>query len=308
MTLRGWPRAGLLKTVASAALLWVYVMVVTRMERPAPAVSSTGDPVCRADMEVRALPPLPEDDWVMLRELFTYLTKPHPRACHKKARFGGYGARRLRDNRQVQDGQKYVCMDGEFTLHTSRRCLVYSFGISTDWSFDWDMEWFGCEVLAFDPSIDLASGSMNGTISFLRYGIGAWDHVTREGWQIRTLDTFMRYLGHQERTVHYLKMDVEFDEFEVLRQQVMLGHRSPLATNVEQLGVELHLTSFLPVWKHMTFYREMYKTFLALQQMGYYLFHYEQNEIIQPDMVVPGVEGQLVSAMEVAWLKTRCVT
>ena len=47
------------------------------------------EPVCRADMEVRALPPLPEDDWVMLKELFTYLTKPHPRACHKKARLGG---------------------------------------------------------------------------------------------------------------------------------------------------------------------------------------------------------------------------
>ena len=213
----------------------------------------------------------------------------------------------LKDNRQVRDGQKYVCMDPEFTVHTADRCLVYSFGIATDWSFDWAMEWFGCSVFSFDPSIDLPKGFVNGSISFFKYGVGAWDHVNKEGWQIRTLDTFVRYLGHQERTIHYLKMDVEFDEFEVLRQQVMLRDESPLVKNVEQLGIELHLTSFVPVWKHMTFYREMYKTFLAMQDMGYYPFYYEQNEIIEPDMVVPGVDEKLVSAMEVAWLKTGCI-
>ena len=40
-------------------------------------------------MEVHALPPLPEDDVDMLKQLFTYLTEPHPSACHKKAILGG---------------------------------------------------------------------------------------------------------------------------------------------------------------------------------------------------------------------------
>ncbi|KAF0298834.1 Methyltransferase-like protein 24 [Amphibalanus amphitrite] len=268
---------------------------------------SAGDPVCRADMEVRALPPLPEDDLAMLRELFTYLTKPHPRACHKKARFGGLLARSFATRHMTQDGQKYVCLDPEFTLHTSRRCLVYSFGIATDWTFDWDMERFGCTVHAFDPSIDLASGSMNGTISFLRYGLGATDHRDEHGWQIRTLDTFVDFLGHRERVIHYLKMDVEVMEFEVLRQQVMRMRSSPLARNVEQIGVELHMTLFLPVWKHIDFYREMYKTFWVMQRMGYYPFYYESNPMIEADMDVPGLDEKLVSAMEVVWMKTRCV-
>ena len=52
--------------------------------------SGSVHPFCRPDMKVRRLPPLPEDDRVMLMELFTYLTKPHPAACRKKARFGGH--------------------------------------------------------------------------------------------------------------------------------------------------------------------------------------------------------------------------
>ena len=197
-------------------------------------------------------------------------------------------------------------MDPEFTILTSDRCLVYSFGIATDWTFDWDMERFGCEVFAFDPSVNFESGYLNGTISFLKYGIGGTDHVNDKGWEIRTLDTFVEYLGHKERVIHYLKMDVELMEFEVIRQQ-LLRRDSALIRNVEQIGVELHMTMFLPVWEHMSFYREVYKTFWVMQRMGFYPFFYEKNPIIEPDMDVPGLDEKLVSAMEVVWLKTKCV-
>ena len=36
-------------------------------------------------------------------------------------------------------------------------CVVYSFGIATDWSFDDEMAMKGCEVHAFDPTLDLTS-------------------------------------------------------------------------------------------------------------------------------------------------------
>ena len=213
----------------------------------------------------------------------------------------------LRTREQTVDGQKLVCMDPEFTILTSDRCLVYSFGIATDWTFDWDMERLGCVVHSFDPSINLTSSYQNGTITFLQYGIGGRDHVNERGWEIRTLDTFIKYWDHQDRTIHYLKMDVEAAEFEVLRQQVLLGDKSPLVQNVEQLGIELHFTSRLPVAVHVPFYRETYKTFLAMQRMGYYPFHYERNTIAEVDMDVPGLDEKLVSAMVVAWLKTKCV-
>ena len=185
-----------------------------------------------------------------------------------------------------EDGQKFVCMDPEFTLLTTDSCLVYSFGIATDWTFDWDMERFGCTVYAFDPSVRLESGHMNGTITFLKYGIGATDHVNDKGWEIRTLDSFVEYLGHKERTIHYLKMDVEVMEFEVLRQQLM-WRDSALVQNVEQLGVELHMTMFLPVWKHIEFYREMYQTFWVLQRVGFYPFYYERIPLLRPTWMCP---------------------
>ncbi len=34
------------------------------------------------------------------------------------------------------------------------RCLVYSFGVSDDWSFEDTMGNLGCRVRAFDPTID----------------------------------------------------------------------------------------------------------------------------------------------------------
>ncbi|XP_037086603.1 uncharacterized protein LOC119107288 [Pollicipes pollicipes] len=259
-------------------------------------------------MQVNPLPPMAEDDMTMIKDLFTYLTQPNSAACQKVARFGGKAMLRIEDHVPIMDGQKYICMDPELSLHTTDDCLVYSFGISTDWSFDWEMEGFGCTVFAFDPSINASSTDwQQGAISFLQYGVGAWDHVSDEGWQIRTLDTIVEFLQHSERSIHYLKMDVEFTEFEVLRQQVIRGQQSPLFRNVQQLGVELHITSFLPVWEHVTFYREAYKTFLALQDMGFYPFSYEENFSLEPDVDVPGLDDKLMSAMEVVWLKTQCI-
>lgn len=42
-------------------------------------------------MAVNVLPPMTSDPAQMLRDLFTYLTKPHRAACGKLMRFGGQG-------------------------------------------------------------------------------------------------------------------------------------------------------------------------------------------------------------------------
>lgn len=47
-------------------------------------------------------------------------------------------------------GNWYVCMDKKF--YVSKPCLVYSFGIGNDFSFDDAMAKLGCEVHSFDPS------------------------------------------------------------------------------------------------------------------------------------------------------------
>ena len=60
---------------------------------PSPYRKDDGS-VCRPDMEVNLLPPLSDDDSIMFRDFFTYLSSPHPRTCRQLVRFGGVGVRK----------------------------------------------------------------------------------------------------------------------------------------------------------------------------------------------------------------------
>lgn len=205
------------------------------------------------------------------------------------------------------DGQKYVCADPEFSLFSTSPCLVYSFGISEDWSFDWDMEGWDCQVYSFDPSINITSGGQNGTITFLRYGIGEYDHTNDRDWEIRTLGAFYMSLRHSNRTIHYLKMDVEGSEWQTLQQQLAKGTESVLTQRVEQLGMELHFARHPPRREHSPFYMGVYRMFLKLQQAGFYPFSYEPNFSEKATVEIPGLPYNVTPAMEVAWIRSRCV-
>lgn len=129
------------------------------------------------------------------------------------------------DGRAVLDGNKFACLDVELGLAEARSCLVYSAGIHDDWSFEWDMEAFGCDVVALDPSMHMVSGSQNGSIDFLRYGLAARSHqAVQNGWRLLTLEDLVQKMTHARRQVHYLKMDVESTEWSILRREV--SHQS----------------------------------------------------------------------------------
>jgi hypothetical protein len=51
------------------------------------------------------------------------------------------------------DGNKYVCLDQFYNDIVSKSCLIYSFGVSGDWSFEESMAALGCSIRAFDPTI-----------------------------------------------------------------------------------------------------------------------------------------------------------
>ena len=44
------------------------------------------------------------------------------------------------------DGVKNVCMDKLYKDVKSKSCLIYSFGLSDDWSFEEYMALLGCQV------------------------------------------------------------------------------------------------------------------------------------------------------------------
>lgn len=73
-------------------------------------------------------------------------------SCKLYFEFGGRVYREEKSNIVGIDGQKAVCLDPGLTPPIGL-CVVYSFGLSDDWSFDIAMESYGCDVYAFDPSI-----------------------------------------------------------------------------------------------------------------------------------------------------------
>ena len=129
------------------------------------------------------------------------------------------------------DGQYPVCLDpkvmpiSSYRNPKSRRgfkksCLVYSFGVNNDWSFDEAMEAYGCEVFSFDPSINLTDHDHSKRVHFYNLGLGHKNEVNRKGWTLRTLDSIYEMLTphHGATIIDYLKIDIEWNEWMALKQ------------------------------------------------------------------------------------------
>ena len=148
--------------------------------------------------------------------------------------------------------------DGGWWLCTPKRpkswCVVYSFGIKDNFSFDQAMVKRGCEVHGFDPSPDgLASkrayegvgavyhdfgvGDVDktygpGTVPFHWPGIGYLRDSNTRPWTLRRIPTIQTTLG-KDKDPTILKLDVEGTEWSVLEDIVA-------STSWEQFMVEFH--------------------------------------------------------------------
>ena len=70
----------------------------------------------------------------------------------------------------AMDGQKYVCMDDLMMDVKNQECVVYSFGISSEYTFEEMMASFGCKVYAYDPTIDAPTFKYS-SIEFKKIGL-----------------------------------------------------------------------------------------------------------------------------------------
>ena len=140
-----------------------------------------------------------------------------------------------------------VCMDKG--LAPAPPCVVYSFGINNEWSFDDHFDQYGCQVFAFDPSMNVTGGTMDRSpsIHFYKIGLSAQDtdddYVTE--WKLRTLSSLydMLKVKHGSVAIDYLKMDIEYAEWAAIRQIL----RSGMFDRVKQLAVEIHFKTEMPL-------------------------------------------------------------
>ena len=105
-------------------------------------------------------------------------------------RIGGHWAKR------AVDGDKYVCMD---RILSNSPCLIYSFGISNDWTFeDYMAGEHGCTIWAYDHTVDFPN-KRGQNINFVKLGLGIGQHLD-------TLGNIINANGHKGDAIEYLKV------------------------------------------------------------------------------------------------------
>ena len=158
-----------------------------------------------------------------------FIQSPHVGYCKEIKRFGGH----YNSWCKYTDGQKFVCMDDLLKDLENNECLIYSFGVADDWTFEDMMDSFGCNVYAFDASVDYPA-RRGKNINFEKVFVGTKDE---EAKNTLALTTILSRHGHQNKKISYLKMDIESNE---LKGLPMWLHEGSLQ-NVQQIGFEFHL-------------------------------------------------------------------
>ena len=224
------------------------------------------------------------------KQMYDYFKWPNASACEISQDFGGL---MLGPPTSMIDGQKAICLDPAARPPTNGKCLVYSFGISNDWTFDELMEQYGCQVHSFDPSINKPSHNHSKNIQFHDWGLDDRDYVDSHGWKMRSLSSIYQELQHTGRILDYLKMDVEFAEWRALPQIIQSG----MLSKVRQLHVEIHLKRD----DSMETLRSHAVTLKSIEDTGMMRFDSEGNPYYRGIIKAVDTEMQLSLGYDLAW-------
>ena len=141
------------------------------------------------------------------------------------------------------DGVKTICMDKIHKYVISGYCLIYSFGLSDDWSFEEVITNLGCKVRSFDPTIEGPPVGFDWPkyLSFQKIGISnQTEEVDLPGAQLKyplySLKNIVNQMNDTGTTINVLKLDVEGFEFRVLPE--ILDSR--VIDRIDQIVLEIH--------------------------------------------------------------------
>ena len=206
----------------------------------------------------------------------------------------------------ISDGYKYVCFDKEFMPH---KCNVMSFGIGDDLTFDKAMTLYGCKVIAFDHTDHENSNRKHkSSLHTVTLGIGDKDQYSvfnvsfgknHENFVINTelltYSSMLNIFHINPNDVTILKIDIEGYEWRVLKN---ILNTPNLINGVKQILLEFHLnvistkqnkTEMLKTAK------DVLETLNNLDEIGFKIAHYEENQIRNPFMHFNGNNISLFS-------------
>lgn len=194
------------------------------------------------------------------------------------------------------DGQKAMCLDSGIGPDP-KGCVVYSFGVRDDWSFDEFMGKYGCQVFSFDPSIGSPDHDHSSSVHFYNLGLGDKDG-SKNGWKIKTLSSIYEMLknkGHHsgDAIIDYLKIDIEFDEWIALPDILASG----MIHRIRQMGIEIHL----PRDDGIDYFRKLVGIVKAIEDSGMVRFDSKYNPWFMD--TIPALNYSGSRGFEIAWYR-----
>ena len=110
-------------------------------------------------------------------QFYQILSQPLQTACSISKKIGGEWLPRC----AWYDGAKFVCLDKWKSTIDQDKCLVYSFGLAQDWSFEEAVAEMGCTVRTFDPTVKGVPQNVkhSNKISFEKVGLSHFSGKTQ---------------------------------------------------------------------------------------------------------------------------------
>ena len=195
-----------------------------------------------------------------LRDLFhQIIMNPHNGRCSTLQRFGGV----YRPDCKYWDGQKFMCMPDVYEDIENNECLIYSFGIANDYSFEQALGLLGCKVFTFDPYVRYPP-KIAKNVYFEKLGVANRNDPPN---LLKTLSSIFSAKNHSNTKITYLKIDIEGNEIDGLDEWLKSG----ALDNVQQIALEYHLEDTISTMN-------LFKVLLNLYIVGdYRLISFDLN-------------------------------
>lgn len=254
--------------------------------------------------DTRWINDIKETESMSADEIYRYLHWTNSTSCKTAVDFGFWI---LNDGGVIApDGHKAVCLDQSISP-VFNNCLVYSFGINNQWTFDEDMAEFGCQVYSFDPSMNVGNHDRSERIHFYDFGLDGNNRLyPTTGWKMRTASTIYQMLSSQHGAttlVDVLKMDIEFSEWNAIPEMLQSGF---LADKVKQLAVEIHFNPDDPLeaFHHRVQILRNLEATSQNQAGGFVRFSSRPNPWLKRPLKVLGGREDYIG-LELAWYNSK---